>query len=85
MLSPITTPNNIIIVGIVVYNLFYLPKNSDQSSFSFPIMVLRIPYYRNIINQYTNHSFKTNIFSFIKKMNIYDFGCKGKQNFQINN
>ena len=29
MLSPITTPNNIIIVGIVVYNLFYLPKNSD--------------------------------------------------------
>ncbi len=46
MLSPITTPNNIIIVGIVVYNLFYLPKNSDQSSFSFPIMVLRIPYYR---------------------------------------
>ncbi len=46
MLSPITTPNNIIIVGIVVYNLFYLPKNSDQSSFSFLIMVLRIPYYR---------------------------------------
>ena len=83
MLSPITTPNNIIIVGIVVYNLFYLPKNSDQ--FSFPIMVLRIPYYRNIIYQYKNHSFKTNNFSFINKTNIYDFGCKGKQNFQINN
>lgn len=48
MLSPITTPNNIIIVGIVVYNLFYLPKNSDQ--FSFPIMVLRIPYFRKIIH-----------------------------------
>jgi hypothetical protein len=75
MLSPITTPNNIIIVGIVVYNLFYLPKNSRPATAARAVRVVYNLFYLPKNSDQSSFSFPI----ILPNSTVYEILCTNMQ------